>query len=286
MARQPLVSVCVPAYNNGEFLAETLKSVLRQTYQDFEIVITDDCSTDDTVAVVRQFSDSRIKFFANETNLGIGRNWNRALSLASGKYLKVLCGDDLIYPDCLARQVAQLDSPANQDVVLAVCGSEVIDPYNKVVLRRNPRFPTGRVAGSRVVKACVRWGTNLLGEPAVGMFRRETIQGHTWFDASNPYTLDLGFWGELLKTGDVYIDSERLAGFRISGTSVSTRVGLAQAAYFRSYARKLRAEQHYHLSRLDVLRAYIFSFQWCILRNLVINLKARKKGPLTAQTAC
>jgi glycosyltransferase involved in cell wall biosynthesis len=286
MATQPLVSVCVPAYNNGEFLAETLKSVLRQTYPDFEIIVTDDCSTDNTVSVVKQFSDSRIQFFTNEANLGIGRNWNKALSLASGKYLKVLCGDDLIYPDCLQRQIRQLEDSANAGVVLAVCGSDVIGPSGKVVLRRSPRFPGGRVAGSRVVKSCVRWGTNLLGEPAVGLFRRETAQGRAWFDASNPYTLDLGFWGELLKTGDVYIDSERLAGFRISGTSVSAKVGLAQAAYFRSYARKLRAEQYYHLSRLDVLRAYIFSFQWCILRNLVINLNASKKGQLTAQTAC
>lgn len=282
MVRQPLVSVCIPAYNNGEFIAATLKSVLEQTCADLEIIITDDCSTDATVAAIKQFSDPRIKFTANERNLGIGRNWNKALSLASGKYLKVLCGDDVIHPACLERQVGQLEDSANSNVVLAICGSEVIDPSGRIIFRRGPRFKSGRMAGSRVVKACVRWGTNLLGEPAVGLFRRETTQGRTWFDASNPYTLDLGFWGELLKAGDVFIDSERLAGFRISGTSVSTKVGLAQAAYFRSYARKLRAEHYYRVSRLDVLSGYFFSFHWCILRNLVINLNARKKGKLPA----
>lgn len=137
-----------------------------------------------------------------------------------------------------------------------------------------------------MIEACIRWGTNLLGEPAVGLFRNETVRGRVWFDDSNPYTLDLGFWGELLKSGDAFIDPERFASFRISGNSVSAALGLAQAAYFRSHARKLRADKHYRVSRMDVLRAYIFSFQWCILRNVVINLNASRKAQPTPQSAC
>lgn len=279
MITQPLVSVCIPAYNNGTFLADTLRSVLKQTYADFEIIIVDDKSTDGTVSVVKGFKDQRIRLFQNKVNLGMGGNWNKVLALATGKYVKLLCADDLLYRECLARQVQALEDPANVDVSLAVCGSQIINSNNDIVLSRKPRFPAGRVGGQRLIRRCVRWGTNLIGEPAVGLFRREVLTRAGWFDPTNPYLIDLAFWAQLLKQGDAFIDRSHLAGFRISPGSVSTKTGFRQAASFRRFVQKIHTDPVWKITALDIMMGHIFSFQWCLMRNFFIKLRGGAASP-------
>ncbi len=278
MGSKPLISVCIPAYNNQDFIAFTLAGILSQTCRDFEILICDDCSTDATVTEIKNFTDPRIKLIANETNLGLGANWNKVLSMASGKYVKFICGDDLVYPECLARQVAILENPSHAGVVLAACLSNVIDSRNTVVFRRRSVLNAGRTQGTDLIRSCVRWGTNLIGEPAVGLFRRESLVQTGMFDPSNPYVIDLAFWAELLKHGDAFIDRTPLAAFRISRGSVSTKVGLRQAAYFRTFVRKTRADSAFRLSAFDVTSGYLLSLLWCALRNFLISFRTGRNN--------
>ena len=278
MGSQPLISVCVPSYNNEDFIAATLDSVLKQTYSNFEIVVTDDHSSDRTVSVLRNFADSRITLIQNETNLGLAGNWNKALSYATGKYVKVMGADDLLYPDCLGGQVEALEDPSNAGAVLAVCNTDVINAQGKIVLRRRCRFGPGLVTGQKLVRNCVRWGANLIGEPVVGLFRRDVLARSGMFDPANPYMIDLAFWAELLKHGDAFMDKRRLAAFRISASSVSAKLGLKQASYTRSIIRKLRADPAYHTGLLDVMCGYLFASPRCILRNLLISFRAGAKG--------
>lgn len=95
----PLVSVLMTAYNREKYIADAIESVLASSYRKFELIITDDCSSDGTVDIIRQYAakDNRIKFFVNERNLGDYPNRNRAASYASGKYIKYLDADDIIY---------------------------------------------------------------------------------------------------------------------------------------------------------------------------------------------
>ena len=92
------VSICIPSYNCGAFVGKTIQSVLGQTYQDFEIIIVDDCSTDNSEEVVRSFKDPRIRFFKNEKNLGMVPNTNKALKLARGELIGILHPDDYYDP--------------------------------------------------------------------------------------------------------------------------------------------------------------------------------------------
>lgn len=98
--REPLVSVLMTAYNRASFIAAAIESVLASTYGQFELIIVDDCSTDETVAIAKKFEtgDSRIRVFVNEQNLGDYRNRNKAATYARGEYLKYLDSDDLIMP--------------------------------------------------------------------------------------------------------------------------------------------------------------------------------------------
>jgi glycosyltransferase involved in cell wall biosynthesis len=94
----PLASVCIPTYNASRFIKETIKSVLDSSYSNLELIVNDDCSEDNTEKLVDEFDDKRIKFFRNRTNLGPGRNWNRALEKSSGEFIGLLNHDDLYGP--------------------------------------------------------------------------------------------------------------------------------------------------------------------------------------------
>ena len=89
----PLVSFIIASYNYERFIPVTIKSILEQSVQDFEIVVIDDASTDGSPAVIRSFSDQRIRFYINQTNLGPSSTYNRGAALARGKYITYLDAD-------------------------------------------------------------------------------------------------------------------------------------------------------------------------------------------------
>jgi glycosyltransferase involved in cell wall biosynthesis len=107
----PLVSVLMTAYNREQFITEAIESVLASTYSNFELIITDDCSTDRTLEIAREFEskDSRVKVYKNTSNLKDYPNRNKAAEYAQGKYIKYLDSDDWIYPDGLEYCVASME---------------------------------------------------------------------------------------------------------------------------------------------------------------------------------
>ncbi len=276
MSSQPLISVCIPCFNGEEFIALTLESALTQSLTNFEIVIIDDKSTDRTVSIIKRFTDPRIRLAQNDHNLGMGLNWNKALSRARGKYVKLLGQDDVLYPECLSQQVRILEDPSNSGAVLAICNREVIDSHDHVILRRKSPFVPGLTTGAKLIRSSIRWGTNLIGEPAVGLFRREALAKTPGCDPSNPYCSDLTLWAELLKHGDAFVDSNYLAAFRISGKATSAKIGRRQGGYFRTFIKSARGEKKFQVSWLDSMLGYVLSFQWCLARNLFMTWHSRR----------
>ena len=108
---QPLISVLMTAYNREKYIAESIESVLRSTYTNFELIIVDDTSSDETVQIARSYEekDNRVKVFINEKNLGDYPNRNKAASYAAGKYLKYVDSDDRIYPQTLEIMVEAME---------------------------------------------------------------------------------------------------------------------------------------------------------------------------------
>ena len=104
-----LVSIIMPSYNTASYIAESIQSVIDQTYKDWELIIVDDFSTDKTDEVVKQFSDERIKYLKNEKNSGAAVSRNTALIEAKGKWIAFLDSDDLWMPDKLEKQIAFME---------------------------------------------------------------------------------------------------------------------------------------------------------------------------------
>lgn len=113
----PKVSVVIKSYNHAAFIGQTIRSILEQSFQDFEIIVTDDCSTDGTPDIVRQFSDDRIKLEVLPRNHGISMAMNSAISRASGEYIAILNSDDYALPGRLEKQVNFLDSRPDISIV-------------------------------------------------------------------------------------------------------------------------------------------------------------------------
>ncbi len=123
----PKVSVCLPVYNGSNYLALAIESVLAQTFSDFELLIANDCSTDDTQKIIEKYAstDARIKHWINGKNLKLFGNYNACIEKAAGQYIKLFAHDDLLHPRMLEKMVAVLDK--NEDVSLVTTARGWID---------------------------------------------------------------------------------------------------------------------------------------------------------------
>ena len=256
----PIVSVCIPAYRGAAHIAAAIESVLRQSFTDFELVIIDDNSTDDTAAIVQRYHDSRIRFLRNPENIGPQENWNKCLNESRGKYFKLLPQDDLLGPDCLKNQIAVLDQDGAQGLALVFCARTIVDARDRPIMQRAySGRASGVIAAQLLIRDCMRRGTNLIGEPGSVMFRRHCAITVGPFDASIPYVLDLDYWFRLLLQGDAYYLSEPLASFRISRGSWSVAIGARQSIDYRRFIRKISMNPQFSSRYIDVLSGNIMA---------------------------
>src|SRR5215204_1563530 len=109
----PAVSVILPAYNCEKFIGIAIQSLLRQTFADFELIIINDGSTDNTESIIHTFNDPRISYFKNPDNQGLVYTLNKAVTHTNGKYVARMDADDICLPERLAKQKAFLDQNGN-----------------------------------------------------------------------------------------------------------------------------------------------------------------------------
>lgn len=137
-ARDPLVSVCIPTWNRERLLAGALDSVLSQKFGDFEVIVSDNASSDGTGDLVRACRDGRLRYLRNETNVGAPANWIRAAAAARGRYIMIIGDDDLLSPSFLETLVAPLESDPR--VVVSFCDHWVIDGSGSVQQESSERY--------------------------------------------------------------------------------------------------------------------------------------------------
>ncbi|MBT3067042.1 glycosyltransferase family 2 protein [Rhodoferax sp. U11-2br] len=274
----PKISVCIPTYCGGLTIGAAIESVLAQSLTDFELIVIDDGSTDNTRAIVESYSDPRLQYFHNAKNLGPQGNWNRCLELANGEYFKLLPHDDLLHPQCLARQAAALDADHQQNIALVFSARDVIGPSGKRLTRRGyPNGHEGPINGSSVMRTCVRRGTNLLGEPGAVLLRKTLADKVGPFDATNPYVIDLDYWFRLLTHGDAYFCVDSLASFRVSPQSWSVTIGGGQDRDFIHFAKRMYASHSASITATDMSMMQVTSRmnKWLRLAFYSIFLKQK-----------
>lgn len=232
---QPDVTVLIPVYNGGRFLAAAVQSVLAQTVSVFELIVVDDASTDDSVAVVSRMVDRRIKLIRNPGNLGLARTLNVGLSHATGRFVARLDQDDVAHPDRLAVQLQYFtDHPG---VTLLGSQARLVDEDDRERGRvERPVSPLG-----------IRW-LLLLENPFIHssvMFRREVALSLGGYDETLTLSEDIDFWGRFVQAGEVANLPSSLIDYRQWSASMMSSVeqdprGVRQAELRRTMAGLIR----------------------------------------------
>jgi len=248
----PLISVVIPAYNNERTIGETIRSVLSQSDADFELIIADHSSTDDTRSVIEQFvHDERVQLLDTPAGGGAPRNWNRVTDAAQGELLKLVCGDDVIRPGLLARQAAILQDPA---VALTACRRDIVDADGSVLMPAWGLRGLGRrMPGKDAVRRAVRAGSNLFGEPASVTMRTAALRDTGGWFGDFPYLIDQATYSRVLLTGDFAPDPEVGATFRMSSSQWSVALANSQYSQARAFHHWLRLTHPSVLSGADVV---------------------------------
>ena len=198
----------MPTYNVAPYIKEAIDSVLQQTYNDFELLIIDDCSTDDTISVVRGIKDPRIRIVQNDKNVGLAENLNRGLSRITTEYVARMDGDDIAEPFWLEREVAILDS--HPDIGICSGGFERFGTVKSLV-----RFPEQH-------EDCM---ANMLFECSVIVptFRMSLYRDYGLRYSTDAFPAeDYRFWAECLRVTRIYNIQETLFHYRMHPTQICT----------------------------------------------------------------
>lgn len=226
--RPDSVSVCIPVYNGTSTLEETLRSVLVQTRPPDEIVVVDDGSDDDSLALVRQMlPEARIIEF--EANRGAAAAWNAAVGASTQRWVKLLCQDDVLMPTALEHQL-QIAASMPPSGVMVASRRRIVDEAGGVIsAARGLGRLRGQQPGSNVLDEILRLGANILGEPSAVLFRSDHFRMTSGFSPEAAYTIDLDMWVRLARQGSIYCDPQAVCDFRISAGQWSVRLANRQA---------------------------------------------------------
>ncbi len=237
-----LVSIVMPNYNGAKYVKETIESVLAQTYQNWEILFVDDCSTDNSIEIVKSYDDPRIKVYKNEVNSGAAASRNYALREATGKWVAFLDSDDLWLPDKLEKQVAFMKE---NNCFFSYTEYEEIDQKSAPL----GRYITGpnKITKRKMFNYC--W----VGCLTV-MYDREKI-GLVQIDDRIAKRNDYAIWLKVCPKANCYLLREKLAKYRKREGSISHQSKVSLIKY------------HYFLFRIGEKKS-CFGAWWCTFKNL------------------
>ncbi|MEO5643294.1 MAG: glycosyltransferase family 2 protein [Bacteroidia bacterium] len=274
--KQQLLSVVLPCYNAAEFLQEAINSVLSQTFSDFELIILDDGSTDNSGEIISKQTDPHIRVLRNEKNLGLIKTLNKGIAAAQGKYIARMDADDVSRPERFEKQISFLEN----NPAVGVCATWMFMIHNKTVYKH--RYLTSDLIQSALVF------NNPIVHPSV-MMRKAIFAGNEQiYDPAFPHGEDYALWISLLgKTGFAVLN-EPLIDYRAHAGQVSRQFNPVQRAsvkkaqerifdYLGIKASEEEKEIHFSLFLEDYLKTktyYIAVEKW-LLKLVAANEKVK-----------
>jgi glycosyltransferase involved in cell wall biosynthesis len=265
--RRPLVSVCIAVYNCETYVGQAIESVLSQTLGDFELLVADNASTDKTIDVVQSYNDPRIRLIRNDRNIGMAPNFHRVMGAATGRFLKLLGADDVLYPTCLERQAEPLQKDPTLSMVC--CRRDIIDHDGFQVLRNHGwRGRGGKYAGREAIRRIVRSGRNMPGEPLAVLFPTNLLRR---VGELEPHNFDVDLWCHLLELGNLFVIRDSLAAFRISPSSSTINDNRTRPPSQRKFFERLSHRGAAPITRVDLVLGSARAMRDCYLRELVFT---------------
>ncbi len=266
MNELPLVCICLPTYNAAATVRETLESILAQTYANLVIHVSDNASTDDTLAIVESVSDARIHIHRQEQNVGAEKNFDNCIRLGEGRYTAIFHADDLYEPDMVAKQVARLE--ADQELGAVFTAATTIDEQGRRFgIIGRPVSGEGDASVYRfpeLMKAVLKHSNFVICPSAMvrtQIYQQEIVQ---WRANLFRSSADLDVWLRIARQHSIAILKEPLMRYRVDSKQHSSAVRLRtkRPDFFRVL-------EHY-LALPDV-KLTLTSADWRHYRQLEIN---------------
>lgn len=244
--KEDLVSIIMPSYNTGKFIKETIMSVINQTYKNWELIIVDDCSNDNTDKVVTEFlSDERIRYYKNEINIGAALSRNKAIQMAKGKFIAFLDSDD-IWNDVKLEK--QLQFMKENSYHFSYTAYEEIDEKSRTtgVIINGPKKITKIGMYRYCWPGCltVIYDAEYIGNVQVANLKKNN---------------DYAMWLKVIEKSNCYLLNENLAKYRKRQGSISSEKKIKLIKY------------HYQLFRIGLEKNVIFSIALTI-NNLLFGI--------------
>jgi glycosyltransferase involved in cell wall biosynthesis len=185
----PKVSILIPVYNREDCIEGTLKSAVDQRYDNLEIIVVDNRSTDGTLAILQEFAKrhANVRVFQNTENIGPVRNWRKCLENATGEYVKILWSDDLIAPDFVRKTIPLLME--NEDVGFVFTGTEIFNGENPQRQKMYFIGDTGVYDSEQFIKGCLL-DDSFPVSPGNAVFRRKDLLRNLLIDIPNKLSID------------------------------------------------------------------------------------------------
>lgn len=254
MKQNPKVTILMPAYNAAKHIRSAIESILEQTYKDFEFIIVNDCSTDNTLKIIEEYAkkDRRIKIISNKENLRIARTLNTGMKEAKGKYISRMDADDWSYPDRLEKQVKFME--ANPKVVISSGNMEICNGELKKINTSN--FPT---SDEDIRKVFLQYNPTV--SPAM-IWKREVSEEIGGFSI-NTMSEDYMFFIDMSSQGEVANLKDILLKYRVLDTSISSTQ--MRRAHLSTIQIALTGHLKYHYpltvkTRLVMMMRFIMAF--------------------------
>jgi glycosyltransferase involved in cell wall biosynthesis len=245
------ILVFVPTYNSEKYLRECLDSVLNQTFQDWECVISDDTSTDKSVEIAREYEkkDSRFKVLTHERNVGAANNWNRAKENNKSFATKILCADDYLMLDALKKQ---LDILKRNETAIVFSERYIVFPSGKKLHPRLPKYASN-ISFNEAFKYYINLGRNIFGEPVTALFRTDLFVKSEGFHPKFEYSLDTSGYMAIARGHDVTFDKSIVGAFRVSKTQWSYKLKEQQYSHIFDFIDHLVEVEGIQVTKVEVL---------------------------------
>lgn len=280
---KPLVSICIPTYNGAKYMAEAMDSAIAQTYDNLEIIVSDDASKDDTLKIIESYKDKTdIPIFIHHHKPNsIGANWNNTIRKAKGTYIKFLFQDDVLMLTCIERMV--LLAEEHKNVGLIYCKRKIlynpdiffdvnwVRKFKDLHLHWNEiSLSEGVVSGKTYLKDSylLNYPLNKIGEPPAVLIHKNVFKKVGYFSTKLKQELDFEFWYRLMPYFNIGFVDEELIKFRLhsnQATQVNKKVSskdstLLPVLFFRNIFIYLHPTQKKKLLKRIIKNTRLYKF--------------------------
>lgn len=223
MNKKEKVTICIPVYNGETTISDSINSALSQTYDNLEILVIDNQSTDCTMDEILKITDERLVVFQNDTNVGMAGNWNECLKKASGEYIHFLCADDFLTTDCIQKKMDLMST--DEEIVMVISSTDIINEQDELVMRRKRHSSDKVFLGTKYAKKSLHRG-NIYGEPSNVLFKKSVLEKTGVFSTNLYYTTDWDLWIRISGCGKIGYVSDSLTKYRISTSNTTSQMKL------------------------------------------------------------